>query len=476
MQVEQGGNKITLEGNIWKAFEFSNPITITDNTILSFTLEVEQYAEVVGLCLDEDLVYADQDAHARCFKFAGIQREHLGRVIYRGIKETDLGEERTYNIRLSEYFTGVMNYFAFLHDEDRGDKTGGITHISNIHFYEKKPSCLSSKSFNFAFSECTTDNFVEKIQGEMSKVSGCNGIDTWGELMSLFDVNSDSEVTDKIARICDSAYASERMGFHEMMGENEKQFVNEFFDGGNIWNYEVDEAGESNLAQDATRIDVVSDKFGSKTNIGFPDIHNFEGCKLRAAMCCHPAKRNGGERIEPDDNSNACYMDFTKARQSSHVRDGYSIYSGEGNEGALNCHGFAWGNDAGYDDAAFKGNTLFEVAMKKGLSENGYVGHLPGAPMCGCVENMPVVTRADCTKTTVSQNVSIKYTPGNQFVAEANIGNIVHSSCGELSTYYESLVGAGKASNREKDLLKKHIVGDCGPALTEFLSTKGFDF
>jgi len=476
MQVEQAGNKITLKGNIWKAFAFENPITITEDTILSFTLNVEEYAEIVGICVDEDLVYADQDAKSRCFKLAGDQRVHLGRIIYRGIKETDLTEEKTYHIKLSEYFTGVMDYVAFIHDEDRGDRSGGISHFSNIRFYEKEPSCLSTKSFNFAFSECTTEKFINMIEVEMAKVSGCNGIDPWGELISLFGVNSDSEVTDKIARICDSAYASKRMAFNEMMGENEKQFVNEFFDGGNIWNYEVDEAGESNLAQDAARIEVVSDKFGSKTNIDFPDVHNFEGCKLRAAMCCYPAKRNGGQRSDPPDNSNACYMDFTKARQSSHVRDGYSIYSGDGNEGALNCHGFAWGNDAGYGDAAFKGNTLFEVAMKKGISENGYVGHLPGAPMCGCVENMPVVTSADCTKTTVSQSVSIKYTPGNQFVAEATISNINHSNCGDLSSYYETLVGNQKASRREKDLLDKHVVGNCGPALTDFLGTKGFAF
>merc|ERR1712176_1155881 len=259
------------------------------------------------------------------------------------------------------------------------------------------------------------------------------------------------------------------------MGWHEKQFVNEFFDGGNIWNYGVDKDGV-NLAQDAARIKVVSDQFASNKIIGFPEVHNFEGCKLRAAMCCYPAKRQGAARIEVDDNSNACYMDFRKARQSSHVRDGYSIYSGDGNEGGLHCHGFAWGNDYGYQGAAFKGNTLFEVAMVKGLAGSGHVGHLPGAPMCGCVENMPVVTRADCTKTTVSQTVTIKYSPAEQFVASANIGNINHSDCGDLSSYYAGLVQSGQASANEKARLDKHLVGDCTPALTEFLGTTGFAF
>merc|ERR1712232_12985 len=262
------------------------------------------------------------------------------------------------------------------------------------------------------------------------------------------------------------------------MGVQEKQFTNEFFDGGNIWNYETDEnrIGGPNLDRDAARVKVISDQLlSSQINIGFPDAHNFDDCNLRAAMCCYVAGRNGGE---PVDNSDACYMDFTKARQSSHVRDGYSIYSGSGEEGPLQCHGFAWGDDAGYGDAAFRGNTLFQVAMKHALLEEGDVEELPGAPMCGCIEQMPVVTRADCTRTIVTQSVSVSYTPTTQFVVDARVDTVRHIDCGDLSNHYESLVREGKASAQDKALLDKHLVGtnQCGPALTDFLKTKGFEF
>jgi hypothetical protein len=468
--VSDSGDKISMSGNLWKAFKFETPLTITDDTILSFTLEIEEHPEAVAICFDEDLTYSNDQS--RCIMFGGDQTSGLGPLIYRGIKQTDITEVNSYTIRLSEYFSGAMNYIAFIHDQDSGDKSAGISHINNLQLFEQQESCLSDKTFNFAFSECTAESFVEQVGVKMTGISSCGSVNAWSELMALFEVNSDSEVREKIELICKSAYAGNGVDFNDMMS-HEKQFVNEFFDGGNVWNYEVDESGGANLARDSARIGVISDKF-KKSNVNFPEVHNFEGCSLRAAMCCYPARRSGGQRVDADDNSNACYMDFSKAQQSSHVRDGYSIYSGAGNEGALHCHGFAWGNDYGFPGAAFKGNTLFEVAMVKGLSTNGHVGHLPGAPMCGCVENMPAVTRADCTKTTVSQTVTIKYSPTDQFVAEANIGSINHNDCGDLSTYYDTLVANGEASMNEKARLDKHLVGDCTPALTDFLATKGF--
>lgn len=474
LDVSQSGDKISMYGNLWKAFAFPTPITLTDDAVLSFTLDVEEATEITAICLEEDL---SLEGSFRCFKLSGTQTRGLGYVMYQGIKQTSEGEVNSYHIKLSEYFTGVKNYLVFIHDNDSSDRTTGISHISDLQIYNLKPSCLSSSSFNFAFAECTFDNFVANVGNAMSQVSGCAGVDPWGELLSLFDLSSDSEVRNRIKGICDSAYVSRLIPFNQLMAQ-EKQFVDEFFDGGNSWNYEIDEANGPNLAKDAAMVKVASEKFDGRVGIDFPDVHNFENCELRAAMCCYVATRDGGQKTEPDDNSDACYMEFSKARQSSHVRDGYSIYSGTGDEGPLNCHGFAWGNDSGYSDAAFKGNTLFQVAMKHGLYEEGNVEELPGAPMCGCVEHMPVVTRAACTKTVATQTVSIKYNPVDQFVAEANVGNINHSNCGDLSNHYASLVAQGKASAREKALLDKHLVGEnqCGAALTGFLKTKGFAF
>merc|ERR1711862_335283 len=46
----------------------------------------------------------------------------------------------------------------------------------------------------------------------------------------------------------------------------------------------------------------------------------------------------------------------------------------------------------------YKGNLLFYVSMYDHMTQRGYVRNIPGAPMCACAENMPVVTRSDCTE------------------------------------------------------------------------------
>eukprot|EP00547_Thalassionema_nitzschioides_P012035 CAMPEP_0194262348 /NCGR_PEP_ID=MMETSP0158-20130606/46492_1 /TAXON_ID=33649 /ORGANISM="Thalassionema nitzschioides, Strain L26-B" /LENGTH=1050 /DNA_ID=CAMNT_0039002503 /DNA_START=30 /DNA_END=3183 /DNA_ORIENTATION=- len=496
VDVSDDGKTASMYGNLWKAFELPTPVTITDDTVLSFTLDVEQELEIVSICFDEDL--SDQ-VHARCLKLSGYQTRDFGTLIYKGIKQTYEGETKEYMIRLKEFYTGTFQYIALQHDNDATDRYTGISHISDISLHEIEPSCLTGAPFNFNLNECTVDGFVAGVQSSMA--GACAGKDAWRELLSLWDGQSDSDVSERVQAICASAYPSaipynmllnkENQFVEEffdggnkwnydrnsnnMLLNKENQFVEEFFDGGNKWNYEVDEAGGPNLATDAARIMFANEKFDDKRAIAFPDVHNFEGCELRAAMCCHVAARDADS--EPTDNSDACYMEFKNSRESSHVRDGYSIYPDD-SEGAFACHGFVWGNDSGYADAAFKGNTLFDVALLNGLMSNKEVEELPGAPMCGCVEHMPVVSRADCTTTTVTQNVSISFNPVSKFTAEGSITNVVHESCGDLATHYDQLVADGKASQHERDALDSHLVGDgqCGPALSAFLSTKGFTY
>jgi len=428
--------------------------------------------EIVSICFEENL--SDQK-QARCFKLSGTQTSGMGTVIYKGIKQTYEGETKEYMIRLKEFYTGDFKYIAFQHDnDDNSDRYYGISHISDISLHEMEPSCLEAATFNFDLSECTVDNFIAALQTKMTTIGACAGKDAWREMLSLIDGHSDSDVRDRIQGICSSAYPKAIK--YEKLLDEEKQFVEEFFDGGNKWNYEVDEAAGPNLAKDASRITIATEKFDGNRAIAFPDVHNFEGCELRAAMCCYVAARDAD--YEPEDNSDACYMDFSKSRQSSHVRDGYSLYPGD-SEGNLACHGFAWGNDSGLAGAAFKGNTLFDVALKHSLYTSKEVEELPGAPMCGCVESMPVVSRADCTATEVTQTIAIQYSASSgEFTAEATITSVQHSDCGDLGAYYDGLVSLGLASEHEQKELSKHLVGEngCAAALTDFLGTKGFEY
>jgi len=469
VEVSEGGSKISMYGNLWKALPFSSPVTVTENTVLSFTVSVDEVTDFVALCLEEDRTQGDE---YRCFKLSGKQQSNLGPLIYRGINQVDEGNSYHYIIKLNSYFTGTMNYLTFLQDNDGayndGDRYAGVSHISNIRLYEQPAeSCFANQDFTFSLTECTVDSFIGKI----SELPGCG--DPWEELVAHFDTNTNTQVSDIIQDICTSANSKDFVSFTSLMAQ-ENQFIEEFFDGGTTWNYEEGEPAG------VARTQIVSDRLVSQSSgISLPDVHNFHGCELRAAMCCYVGARTaaGTPLSEPLDNSDACYMDFSQSKQSSHVRDGYSIY-GNGVEGNLHCHGFAWGNDEGYGDAQFRGNTLFEIALNQSLHKDGYVEELPGAPMCGCIEQMPVVTRADCTKTSVVQTVDISYdSASKEFFADGTISNVIHEDCGSLESHYETLVAEGKATQDELNKLKAdHLVEEkgCNVAMGEFLATKGF--
>uniref|UniRef100_A0A7S4K7J0 Uncharacterized protein n=1 Tax=Odontella aurita TaxID=265563 RepID=A0A7S4K7J0_9STRA len=475
MEVSDDGMSLTMYGNSQKALAFNDPVMVTEDTVLSFRLQVDVAPEITSLCLDEDLVRGEP---ARCIMAGGFQRTGLGSIIYKGIEQTYVGEgENLYHLRLRDFYEGEMNYIGFLQDND-ADEDVGLSTFSDIKIYDVQPSCLEDKSFSFSMTECTLDAFLGEVETVMGNpANGCSNTDAWAELMSFFDASSDVEIEERIGNICSSAYVPSTLPFNQMLGE-EDQFLGEFFDGGSSWNYEVDEAGGPDLSADAARIMTASEQFDGKRGISWPNVHNFKRCELRAAMCCYVSNR---AVATPVDGSEACYMDFKNARETNHVRDGYSIYydgTSAREEGPLSCSGFAWGDDAGYADAALRGNTLFHVAMKTGLLDGGDVEQLPGAPMCGCVEQMPVVTRADCTKTVAVQTVKVTYDPVTRFFAEVDITSIAHEDCGDLATYYDELVTDGKALAREKVLLEEHLVGEgqCGAAIAGFLGTKGFVF
>jgi hypothetical protein len=60
----------------------------------------------------------------------------------------------------------------------------------------------------------------------------------------------------------------------------------------------------------------------------------------------------------------------------------------ENAEGPVHCHGFAWANDPYDFTSRYKGNNLFFVSMYDHMNQRGYVRAVPGAPMCGCTEQV----------------------------------------------------------------------------------------
>ena len=143
------------------------------------------------------------------------------------------------------------------------------------------------------------------------------------------------------------------------------------------------------------------------TRIIFPEAEtaesmtNFDNCETRAAMCCWTQDRQANDDngncaepydedcvdADPADNTDVCYVDLERSPQSNRVENGLTVFDGE-QEGDVHCHGFAWSNNANEPSALFKGANLFYVSMYDHLGQRGYVRNVPGAPMCGCVEQV----------------------------------------------------------------------------------------
>jgi len=91
---------------------------------------------------------------------------------------------------------------------------------------------------------------------------------------------------------------------------------------------------------------------------------------------------------------------------------------------------------------------------------------------------MPVVTRADCTETVVTnEEVDVAYIDG---YLKANVSfDIDFQSCdgpnenNDLEDYYVRLKEEGKASQDDLDNIRTHLVGDCSDSIANFLETQG---
>merc|ERR1712144_57150 len=97
--------------------------------------------------------------------------------------------------------------------------------------------------------------------------------------------------------------------------------------------------------------------------------------------------------------------------------EGVVAYPEDDVEGDLHCHGFSWSKfEETYGDVNTnaKWNNLFYVSMYDHLYKRGYAESITNDPeiagtqaMCGCVEDMNPVARADCTEAVGRTNPTV---------------------------------------------------------------------
>jgi len=481
--ISQDGSNITANGNMWRALPLTTPMAASElgDFVVSFDYVLHEAADFHLLCFEENLEFGDHDSPAanqydpdRCLALNAFETTTNPNWIE--AYSPQVGESHHYAVNLSKLLDRFYNwnYLVLVQDSDAGDKSAGSMTISNMHITTDLSSCLKDKNFAFQVSNCTVDNFLAEVQAKMTS-HNCPTNDPLLELMAFFDATWETEVHKEIEHICKSSYESYEYDFSKTvsLGVDEavkRQLVKEHIDGGAVLNYEQDSEG-GNLGRDGFGIGF-SDEYAASRLMTWPTHHALDECDIGAAMCCWVDSRGIAELV---DNTDVCYVDMKASRRSAHVADGWSIY-GDGSEGAVNCEAFAWGTDGGSISSALKGNALFKVGFRNNLHDGlkGNVEQVPGAPMCGCLDRMPVVTNAACTIVSDDTSVvDVTYDPdAGAYHAKFTMGTIEYKNCDDFNSHYRTLVGKDSSN---ADFVDTRIVGDggCVGAIDGFLKKKG---
>jgi len=278
----------------------------------------------------------------------------------------------------------------------------------------------------------------KKYRNQLGRIKKCTVDNDLEVLLGIDDVE---DATETIVKMCSKALADTS---HEVLGSSDWGIVEdadvdleEFFSGHGFLNEETgnfqqDEAEfekrggydkfiyigedpryndhyktteESYLAGQAIKELYEEDSLTTYMSKPTDSFH----CESNVAMCCWHRDRqyfdNNGNcghtdcaNQDPGDNTDLCW-----------VEDGGEIfpYPKDDTEKNLHCHGIAWSNLGEKEDinTDAKYNSLFYVSLYDHLFKRGYAESLTNdpniagdVPMCGCVEDMPAVARADCNE------------------------------------------------------------------------------
>ena len=185
-------------------------------------------------------------------------------------------------------------------------------------------------------------------------------------------------------------------------------------------------------------------------------------CKMNTAMCCFT---ESAKDALPD-NSDICRHDLSTSPQSNHVKSGWSVFAGDE---AAHCVGFTWKEGDSSDEN--KGNALFYASLYQ-TAKHGFMGNVPGAPMCACLEQMPVVSNAACIKAddNGTMNYKLLFDAVTGEVSATHTVNMSYGACDEadLSTHVKTVhAGTSIATDIDNYLVGE---GNCENTNAEYLN------
>ncbi|KAI2503558.1 hypothetical protein MHU86_10940 [Fragilaria crotonensis] len=194
-----------------------------------------------------------------------------------------------------------------------------------------------------------------------------------------------------------------------------------------------------------------------------PYIANFNltsDCKLKTMMCCFTDTRL---TTAFEDNADVCAHDFSMSTFANNVKHGFGVYD---SNAPTYCTAFKWDDDRRSASYQYRGNALFDISFGT-FMRKGYVKNIPGAPLCSCIENMPIVTNAACRKLNVASERYTLNNNGTKISIVQNSVKVTFSDCGQDFKPFH--YGASKNVTAEVD---KRIVGSCPASKEKFLNDR----
>jgi hypothetical protein len=291
-------------------------------------------------------------------------------------------------------------------------------------------------------------------------------------------------------------------------------FEQMFYNGLTKWQDEVETIYETTngeatsvLQTDAAKVKEFYNGLGKYSRVEWPSmLTNFDyststTCTANTVMCCWPKDRQANDNNgncatpydencvnkDPADNTNLCFADLHKGRVSSGYTTSNQAFisfpeDNNAGEGSIHCHGFAWSNDEYDPTSRYKANNLFYVSMYDHMYQRGYVKNIPSAPMCGCIDQMPMVTRSDCTQVDLTEEWDVIF-DSDTFNAILTKVEVAFNACqgrnnrnNDLWAYAARLYDEGRITNVQFGQVGRVITdsNDCNHEVGLAKQNKGF--
>jgi hypothetical protein len=358
-------------------------------------------------------------------------------------------------------------------------------------------------AFEFEFDgACTTESVVAAYADQVYDAAGATSSTCASSPEDDLLLKVKAAGLESIADLCTAVYASQdKVPFTDAANRGtDMHFESMFYNGRTDWQEEVetkyereDEAPTSILKEDAEAVRTFFEGIAQGRRVSWPgSLNNFQSsvtdtnglatCTTNAAMCCWPKDRQANDNNgncakpydqncvnkDPADNTNLCYVDLERGNSSTGSTDagflGFPEDNGNG-EGAIHCHGLAWSNDANDHTARYKANNLFFVSMYDHMYQRGYVKNIPGAPMCGCVEQMPTVSRSDCTQVDLTETVQITF-DGSAFTSKMTQVHVDFNACQGVNNRNNDLWAYMARLYYQGDITREQF-GEAGRIITD---------